>query len=221
MNECQIEYASALRGRYFEYIKSREAQQSEADLISSVSAILPFDESEVLDLKIHQPDSNDASVALKANVLQQNLLKKLADIYIISLFPMNLFEIEKPEERKSALRFNYPLSITDTIAFTFNFDLQFDTQLPEPVLIHSKIGEYSLELIENTDNEIVMLRKFILKKGEWKQDNYPLLYSFLESVNEAENKSLIVLNPENEIFDTDTPDISRIHANSDVAGIFA
>ena len=78
---------------------------------------------------------------------------------------------------------------TTTLVLPDNYRLKYS---PEPVDIQTPFGSYSLEVIKASDNELSVIRKLILKKGNFPARDYNSYRSFYKKINKQDQSKLLL-----------------------------
>ncbi|MBF4471385.1 DUF3857 domain-containing protein [Flavobacterium sp. HJJ] len=112
------------------------------------------------------------------------------------MFALNAFNpltqsVKRIRNRKNPLEIQRGSVDIDEIeiALPANFSIEF---LPANVEINGKFGEYKIEIIKNSSNNIVYKRKFFLKKGLYTNKEYDEFRLFMEQISRNDNAKIIL-----------------------------
>lgn len=98
----------------------------------------------------------------------------------------------KPSERKFPVQLDYPICRTDSQVFIIppGYSAPHNTRNDS---LESVFGKYSLKMIVK-DQEMIVVKSFMLNNGNYALDDYPAFYNFIKQVNDKENNSVFLLN---------------------------
>jgi transglutaminase-like putative cysteine protease len=143
-----------------------------------------------LQIKSHLINENRSglpSVSIKVSAVSKKYCTFSGQNMILSL---NLFDQQKPlrkmlKNRYSDILINRSSIDCDTLVFKLPANFDYET-LPAGNTINSQFGSYST-VINGSGKEIFFIRRFELKEGRYKADQYKDLYDFILSVSKTDN----------------------------------
>lgn len=111
------------------------------------------------------------------------------------ILPLNLVNNQKPvskmlKKRVSDVLINRSFSDYDTLIYRFPSNFRCE-EVPDGVTIESPFGSYSCS-VELKNNQIVYTRKFIIKEGYYKPEDYQELYNFILNVSRSDNMKMML-----------------------------
>ena len=111
----------------------------------------------------------------------------------VTPFPIYSFEKNvKPKEHP--VRINYPVNISDSIIYKFDFTTAYQSKLPNDTDIKTKYGRYK-QCFFTEQNQVILQRQFQLFTGTYPIEEYGDFQSFIDLVMDTQQKSVIILNP--------------------------
>ncbi len=97
----------------------------------------------------------------------------------------------RTKERKSEIIIRRPYIIVDTITFILPKGYKIE-QLPERVILNSKFGEYSAEIL-SSDNAVSYIRKFSLSTGNYPVTDYSEFVDFFEKISLSDENKIALI----------------------------
>jgi hypothetical protein len=112
------------------------------------------------------------------------------------ILSLNLINVQAPlqkmlKPRYSDILINRSFVDWDTLVYKIPKSYKFET-LPSGMNINSAFGSYSTT-VTGSGNEIVYIRKLVIKEGRYKPSEYKNLYDFILSVSKADNAKVILI----------------------------
>jgi hypothetical protein len=179
-----------LRGEAFEYLSEFTTDLTEQEQSEMIHYVIPFRNYELVSWEIIKRGRDVPELLFKANVLLHDYAKKYSDMIISELYPSEIPLFESPEIRELPVCINYPICHTDTL--TYSFPAGYTVTPADPLEFNSKYGSYSLTQ-ELNNNCLSIFRTLNIYSGEYPLDEYTNLYSFFQTIINAERKMPIVL----------------------------
>ncbi|MDH5604972.1 MAG: hypothetical protein OEY51_13570, partial [Cyclobacteriaceae bacterium] len=121
-------------------------------------------------------------------------LRKIDEIMAFNTLPVSMELPERPSERKTPVRINFPVNKVDSMVYALPFDGHYTVNFPEPHTVETKYGVFSEEYIKKED-QIIVVRHFELFRGDYSLEEYPAFYNFFEEINKHLKRSIILLKP--------------------------
>lgn len=181
------------RGPEFQLLRSYQHNKLTRETGEYLRYTLPLQDYQVVDQHF-SPFNRDSSFLkfdLTASVANQ--FRKLGETSALSPPRFALPSFEIPSQRTSSVRFNYPVYKTAEISYTIELGKDQLITVPESTTHSSDYGIYSV-VYSQKSSTITLKKSLLLYAGEYSLDQYPSLYSFLESIAKTE-KQPILINP--------------------------
>jgi Domain of Unknown Function with PDB structure (DUF3857) len=147
--------------------------------------------SELIDYNFKSEHRDSNYIQLTYKVYSRNIYTSYGDNLLIENLKFDLSRIELPEKRNFPVQIDYPIYQIDTIIYTIpeGFSIYSDVNDSH---IDSKYGSYSLDLFVK-DSNILVVKKLLIKSGEYPTSEYNGFYLFYEKILKHENKSIATL----------------------------
>jgi len=182
-----------MKGRAFEYYQYIKNEYTEKDQKQEFEDDLPLKNYVIESWQFDQKNRDSLNLKLLMNISVKNQLRKIGDMIVLKPVREGLFDFEKPEDRENPIRINYPIVQKDSIVYDLAFINEFQAELPDNIDIQSEYGSYS-ESFSRVNNQLIVKRRFSLKKGQYSLDTYPDIYNFTKEIKDSQKKSVIILN---------------------------
>jgi hypothetical protein len=157
---------------------------------------LIFKHYKIKDWNVSQSNRDNDNVLVRIDLDIERYVRKLSNMLIIQPFSsisLQNFELEKPNERLTPLRINYPINELDSIVYKISDSESYLTELPKSGKIESEFGSYE-ETYKEIGEEIIFIRSVIIKAGEYRGKEYNSFYEFIKTINQMQKQSAIILN---------------------------
>ncbi|MBK8501961.1 MAG: DUF3857 domain-containing protein [Saprospiraceae bacterium] len=179
------------RASSFEYIQSVRNEVTAKNWQKYLIRQIPFENLTVIDFAF-KDFSNQPMVELTTKANLQNHLRKVGNMWVASVPPITTFQWERPEDRYSDIRINYPTYIVDTIRYVVEDPEQMEIDAPDSYKLDSPFGHYHGEYrVEN--NTVILIREYLLLAGQYGLDQYPEFYRFTSQLSHHLNNLKIIL----------------------------
>ena len=169
---------------YFQFNLSKNEQNN------NVKRYIPFKNYTINKWEIKEYYRDSAVNELHVDCELTNFSKQYGESYmqepVLALVP----NFEKPENRSFPVQINYPLYCVDSIYYSSPINYKFS--YPEEFQLDSKYGKYSINYYI-LNNELLMVRSFILYSQYVSLDQYPEFYTFIKTLLNREAKNIIML----------------------------
>ncbi len=129
---------------------------------------------------------------LIVNGSSSSVLRKLGTFQVINPLRIELPDFEDPDERKSDVIINLPISKYDKSIYKLKNTWQKEVQIPEGIKIENEYGSYSANFL-NKNNELIVIEKFTLLANKFTIDNYKSFYEFIKTINTYKKKNAILI----------------------------
>lgn len=191
-SKCPIHIYKTLKGDSFENYRYYQSELSEKDQKIRIAKDVPFERFDILSWKFYD-HPKEPILGLEIDLLLDEGIRKIGNSIVINPPPLNLPSLEKPAIRQSPVRINFPINRVDSIVFNAPFLSDYQTKIPSSIELTSKYGTYQ-EKYSVGENQIILIRKFILHQGNYSLEHYEDLYTHIESVKDSLRGALVVLN---------------------------
>lgn len=190
----KVDLEAKLKGdsfEYFNYLRYFEPEDDQRNAIIDFSGIDDFDCDHWSIFKYNR-DQSFLQLYATGPVKQQ--VKKIGDLMVIQPKALKVSSFEKPGQRTAPLRINYPVNRQDSILYDTGFLKNYDYQLPGSTRIDSKFGEFHISPVDE-GNQVGVVQHFKLYTGDYRLEEYPEFYHFIESIKTSQEELLIILTP--------------------------
>lgn len=145
---------------------------------------------EIPDEIVIQTSIENDEISFDYTTTSKTIVQHMGKEMMVNLPEIDLPDFEKPSYRKFDVQIDYPLYFVDEIVFEKPKTHRV-SYLPKPFKAVEDYGEYSVK-IEESENEIRILKIFLLKKCHIPINKYEEFYNFLNSINKIDRKLFIV-----------------------------
>jgi hypothetical protein len=189
-NLCSVNFETKLRGEQFEQLSqiTREYRKENQKIIIR-NNFIP-NGFELLDFQLLPAHRDSAFIQFNYQTKSDKLFQNYGNELIVRTIPFELPKFKKPAERNYPVQIDYPILKTDTQVYIIPEGYLVGI-LPLNKVIQSDFGKYTIE-IKKANNEIIILKSFLLNAGVYSLTNYPDFYSFIKNIVDSENNTLIV-----------------------------
>ncbi len=156
-----------------------------------IESILPFSNFTIKSFKSFIEDRNKAKIVLEIDLEANSQLKKYGNDLVCNILNVHIPDFKDPAKRKLPVWINYPINKLDTLTYKIPYGTQV-SDLPKNLQIDSPYGSYSLK-VENNTSEVSIIRTFQIYTGKYDLDKYKQFYQFIQEVEQAERKNVILL----------------------------
>lgn len=184
-----LSFKSTVRGKYFEKFNYYKNANMTEDLQDAIESFLKVKQADLLIWKIEKEDHN--TIALNVNTTVSKMAKKIGSLNVLQPPKISMNKIEKPTKRKLPFQFNLPYQDEHSFCYEVEEVSPDDYQLPKPISIKSRFGEYSYE-VEKTDKGVCAHRVFKINKGVYSLADYKDFYTFYNGIRKKQNKTSII-----------------------------
>lgn len=136
---------------------------------------------------ISKDSREDDNITISASADFNGYYKIYGNNIIINGTPIRIVDFEKPSERTSDIRINYPYSVTYILRYDLGKHKAANT--PEAIELDSPYGRYSVRYTAE-GSMLTIEKKLTLFAGDYHIDEYGDFYSFISSVKKNETSKL-------------------------------
>jgi transglutaminase-like putative cysteine protease len=183
-----------LLGDAFEMIRGLEEYYNEDDQRKFLQSLMNIRKGELKNWDFDQINRDIPGINLEANFQVKEQFRTIGKSLVLKPIPIDIFELEKPGKRNYPIRLNYPVNKKDRLIYSISDLDQYNIRLPAKVELESDFGNYTLEY-KKEGKDLIISRTLRLFRGEYDLDIYPDFYSFLESIQNSNRKSAIIIEP--------------------------
>jgi len=191
-NETVASFHSKYRGYNFESLFELSHSVSETRKALIIRNNLIESNFELINYKLLQANRDSAFIVFEYTVKAGVLFKKYGNDELIGLIPFYVPLFKEPKYRKYPVQIDFPINKLDTLKYKIPIDYVVAT-LPPDQHITSDFGTYNIQF-KQTDNLVLVIKRFILNAGNYSLEQYKEFYKFLSTVSDSENNSYIVTN---------------------------
>lgn len=189
-----VKLNNRFRGETFDRFNMLNFEVNETDKDRVIRDYMPFDNYEVMNWELKKPNRDSAFIDLKATLQLSNYIKTLGNEFYFPIYPILIPPFPNTANRKLPLAIPYPISVSDTLVYSFPSGYKVKTSL-QPISIVNKYGKYNMtSFISN--GELRVVKSIVIHSGKYSLDEYPNFYKFLESIL-AVDRMRIVIQPSN------------------------
>lgn len=147
---------------------------------------------QITSFSIDNKKSQLPSVTINESVVSLNYATSSAQYMVL---PLNLINAQSLVQRMLKPRYADVLinrSFYDQDSVIFKTPANYKAEsIPTGISLRSVFGEYSYTITMN-ENEITYIRKFLIKEGRYKPEQYKDLYDFIQAVSKADDVKIIL-----------------------------
>jgi len=147
---------------------------------------------QVTSFSINNLKNNNPAISINQSVVSLNYATFSGQYMVL---PLNLINSQESVQRMLKTRYADVLinrSFYDQDSVLFKIPLNYKTEsVPTGINLSSVFGNYS-STVTMIDNNIIYFRKFFIKEGRYKPEQYKDLYDFLLAVSKADNVKMIL-----------------------------
>ncbi len=186
-----LQFSNKYRGKQYESISSIDRNYGKAMKDKIIRKYIIASYLQLVDYQINLPERDSAFVEFSVQAKSHNIYKSYGRDMLVNNIPFSLPKLEKIEDRKLPLQFDYPIYKIDTITYEIPQDYKAKFY-SEDVSISNKYGEYKTTLHKNANN-IVLIKKLLVNSASYPLSEYKDFYNFYHQIIESENKPQIIL----------------------------
>ncbi len=190
--EAKVDLSYNVRGNIFGYYNYAFSNISEEDNKKRILRVLNFDKAEVENFSINKVNRDARSIKIKAEILQKDAFRNLANKTVIYPESVGFPKLESPEERKHLLEIEYPIFKIDTFIYDISSLNYSDIKYPEDKLFNSEFGRYK-SYTRQSEHEIVHIKVLHISTGKYPKIKYPKFHSWIENAKEFDEDFKIIL----------------------------
>lgn len=179
------------KGRFFEEFDgiSSDLNQTEQEKYIKYF-IIPFGDYNLNKWQINRINRDSAVILFSAEAELYHVIKEYGKDKIIKPFPVFSMQFEIPGKRKLPVNIPYPLNYIDSLVYQFPKQSN-DSLLISEVNIDSRFGKYFKKATFYKD-QLFINRQFILYRGEYKLEEYPEFYRFINNMQNADQQNIVL-----------------------------
>ncbi|HVN58852.1 MAG TPA: DUF3857 domain-containing protein [Bacteroidales bacterium] len=190
--DATIHLEEEIRGDDFESWLACSSELQEDKLKMAFSNELPL-KNEVIRHEISHPDREARSVKITGDYKSAYSFREIGNSLVLNSVPLDIFTLEKPDQRKLPLRISFPVNILDSIKYEMPYIGNYLAEIPSGVSITSKYGSYKADFVREGES-VTLVRSLFIEQGNYSRNEYEAFYSFIESVKKSVKNSVIILN---------------------------
>jgi hypothetical protein len=123
----------------------------------------------------------------------EDVLKFLANDKVLNVNLLNSSQYVPQRYRSRKSDFEIPNGFLDKDEIVFEIDKKYKvTFVPEKTILETKYGIYESEIIVDSNNQLKYKRKLLIKKGNYKADEYEEYRKFREQITKQDNAKIIL-----------------------------
>ncbi len=187
---CDV--SAVFRGDAFENARYNYLSHNSKDQNKFIFNTMGFNGFELIEWSAVDYHRDSTYIIIKAEGLSKSPLRKLGKLSLLQPIMTTLPELEKPEERKSGIRINYPINKSTNINYQGIYSESSIIELPEKTDIKSKFGDYSTAF-KIVNSQIQFIESYRLYAGDYPLSDYPEFYNFIESIRTVQKKLAAII----------------------------
>ncbi len=123
----------------------------------------------------------------------QSYASKVADDMLIRLNPFDANNFVPDRYRNREQDFEVARGYLDEDIYTITIPESYKIGvLPEPKIIETKFGTYSMQIAKQGSNDLLYTRKLLIRRGRYANEEYNLYRDFRRTVAKADNLKIIL-----------------------------
>ncbi len=187
---CDV--SAVFRGDALENARYNYLSHNSEDQDNFIFNTMGFNGFELIEWSAVDYHRDSTYIIIQAKGLSKSPLRKLGKLTLLQPIMTTLPELEKPKERKSGIRINFPINKSTNINYQGIYSESSIIELPEKTDIKSKFGDYSTEL-KIVNSQIQFIESYRLYAGDYPLSDYPEFYNFIESIRTVQKKLAAVI----------------------------
>jgi len=188
--EATMEAAIRLRGRWFDYMRGLDTSLPERDKLEYIEYLELFENGDIKSFELLRGNRQEKALDLKVNAALNDAVENIGSRLLIKPIRPFYFTLDKPEQRKQEVRFNYPYNVNDTIIYHLPRRVEDVSGIKSKEII-SDYGSYKREVLFH-DKELKIIRHIKINSAFYQLSKYEGLYAFLQACKREELQKGIV-----------------------------
>jgi hypothetical protein len=180
----------SFKGQDFEAFNQLHSEFNDNEKDRIVRDYMPFDNYEVVNWELKKLDRDTARIVLNAKLNLSKFLKPLGGEYYFSIYPCRIPAFTPPAARTLPVVFPYPICNSDTLIYNLPVGYELKSRV-EPILIKTRFGTYE-QVLSVENGKVVVIKRFELFPETYSLEQYPDIYSFIQSVKDVERRKIII-----------------------------
>jgi hypothetical protein len=189
----EVQVARTLRNNAFERYLSYQELGKEDDQRELVASNIHVKEFDLTDWAIEQEHRDVAAIQVKASGSCTQQIREVGSLKAFQPPGLQLPRMEKPAQRKQAVRIQYPRHRIDSFIYDLPFLTQHEVQLPAAINIETTAGQFKLTAERIADDRLVIYRNYLLNEGTYTIEEYEMVYDFIKAVEKQQKQFVIIL----------------------------
>lgn len=116
--------------------------------------------------------------------------KKYGQNIYCEILPFSFPSFETPEKRTRSLKFNFPISETDSLFYEIPNDYKYQIK-NDDIVIENKFGEFSYRVNELSNDCLLIVKNLLIHAGTYELNEYQEFYNFIEQIKKLKNQILL------------------------------
>ncbi|UII26919.1 transglutaminase-like domain-containing protein [Fulvivirga maritima] len=182
-----------LKGTLFEDYLYMKVNYTKDDLHDYFSEYLNIPKSELIQWHFDSVARDDDHLSIDLDFKVRDQFHHVAGMKVLSPNIFNM-DLEKPDERKSPIRINYPINNIDSIIYEIDDLEKYALELPSTFELSSRFGNFQLSCFRE-NNKVIYVRKFELYMADYPLSDYKEFYNFINTIKAFKKGSSTILTP--------------------------
>jgi hypothetical protein len=190
LGSAKVKLNISFKGKDFEMFNDLHADFNDVEKDRIIRDYMPFDNYEVIGWDLKKLHRDTARIELIAALNLNKFIKPLGNEYYLSIYPCRIPAFVPPANRTLPVVLPFPICNSYQLIYNLPAGYELKSRF-EPVIIKTPLGTYESAI--NVDNDkILVTKRFELYPGFYPMSQYADLYSFIQSVKDADRKKIII-----------------------------
>jgi len=148
---------------------------------------------DLINLRFINFETNTGDVTIRFECIANKYVNQSRNRLFInpSFFRRVSFKSETPDERKTAVFYNYPLTYLDTLSYSIPENYTIEV-LPDSIGLNPSFGHYS-RTVKPLQNRLVFARRFQINQQRIELDDYEEYYQFMKQIEKADRSKIVLV----------------------------
>ncbi|MEL6559862.1 MAG: DUF3857 domain-containing protein [Bacteroidota bacterium] len=188
----KLQFEGSFNGAKFGALNEAEKEAKRGEQQRYIEALIGLRNGYLSDWEISIKDRNVPNAELVAQCDVSGQFRNLGDLLAISLAPVKMYDMEKPEERTQPIRITMPVNKVDSVIYQLPFLEEYAVEFPAPKILENQFGRLKIDYAQ-VGHQLIVARTFQLNTGDFEVKDYAEFYDFFDQIKKYHRKSKIIL----------------------------
>jgi len=190
-NQTTINAYNSFRGKKYERLHSVNNYYDDNEKSNYISSNILPNYFKLKNFKLTNKHRDSLSMEVSYTANSNQLVKSLGEDLYVKNIPFSLPNFERTKDRKTDVKFDYPIHKLDSIQFTIPNSYKLNL-LTDQYHIETKYGTYDLKIIKNKE-KVILVKSILINAGIYPVSEYEDFYRFYKRVYSLDHKTYILL----------------------------